>query len=124
VVVLLKTRGEIMEQQNLKWLGFICGIILVLTILYSSTKGDMSGIQYKEIIFIISLIIIPAVLASIFSLFEKFNWLYVFGTIYFILGILLLSDSIISQKIGILFVILPSLTLFFIPVINKAIYKK
>ncbi|MDZ7672812.1 MAG: hypothetical protein U5K53_08300 [Halanaerobiales bacterium] len=63
----------------------------------------------------------PSLIASIVSLKRKFKWLYFLGGIYFIFGLGVIMDKTIGIEfiIAILFLILPSLMLIFIPIINK-----
>ncbi|MFO7815250.1 MAG: hypothetical protein R6V14_05910 [Halanaerobiales bacterium] len=115
-----------MKQKSLKWLGFISSILITITMIYTFLL-DAKNISDNEMGFFLIvafLLTLPAILSSIASLFEKFNWLYLFGINYFTMGMIFLiwiEGSFIY--IAFLFIILPSITLFLIPIIDKTIFK-
>lgn len=114
-----------MKPKNLKWLGFISGLIITIAMIYTFFL-DAKNISDNEMGFFLIvafLLTLPAVLSSVASLFKKFNWLYLFGINYFTMGMIFLiwiEGSFIY--IAILFIILPSIVLFFIPIIDKVLF--
>jgi len=114
-----------MKQKNLKWLGFISGLIITIAMIYNFLI-DAKNISDHEMGFLLIVtffLTLPAILSSVASLFKKINWLYLFEIKYFTMGMMFLiwiEGSFIY--IAILFIILPSIVLFFIPIIDKAIF--
>lgn len=112
-----------MKEKNLKWLGFIIGVVITVFLIYSITTTSVSRQYFLQM----AVMIAPAILASVVSLYEKYDWLYLFGGWYLAVGIYILTFPNIGTKESqtmLFFLILPSLILFFIPVIDKAVYKK
>lgn len=114
-----------MEQKNLKWLGFINGLIIALAMIYTFLI-DAKNISENEmgyLLIVAFLLTLPAILSSIVSLFKKYNWLYLFGINYFTVGmIFLIWGESPFIYIVILFIIFPSIVLFIIPIIDKTLF--
>jgi hypothetical protein len=124
-----------MNSNKLKWLGFVLGIIIFSFMLYYIQ--DVTDFRYYQnrmstkALWTMTLVGVgifgfPSLFASIFSLKRKFNWLYLFGGIYFIFGLGVIMDKTIGIEfiITTLFLVLPGLMLFFIPIIHKSIIEE
>lgn len=120
-----------MNQNKLKWIGFLMGLIIFAFMLFYMEKvvnfdyyfSQLSSLEvWSGLLIAVIIFVLPSIIGSILSLFKKFNWLYLIGGIYSIFGIGIIMDSTTGIKplIGILFLILPGLILFFIPIINKS----
>lgn len=124
-----------MNSKKLRWLGFLLGIIIFSFMLYYIQ--DVTDFRYYQsrmsskalwtmTIVGVGIFGFPSLLASKLSLENKFKWLYLYGGGYFIFGLGVVMDKTIGIEfiIAILFLIIPSLLLFFIPIINKSIIKE
>ena len=121
-----------MNSNNLKWLGFFLGIIIFSFMLYYIQ--DITDFSYYQrrmstkalwtmTLVGVGIFCFPSLLASILSLKKKFNWLYLLGGIYFIFGLGVIMDKTIGIEfiVTILFLVIPSLLLFFIPIIHRSV---
>jgi|GEM_PF-1814800 hypothetical protein len=124
-----------MNSNKLKWIGFILGIIIFSFMLYYIQ--DVTDFRYYQsrmstkalwtmTIVGIGIFGFPSLIASILSLKRKFKWLYLFGGIYFTFGLGVIMDKTIGIEFikATLFLVLPGLMLFFIPIIHKSILEE
>ncbi len=120
-----------MKKENLKWAGFIAGIVIFLSIALFLIEELVNSytnyvIKHELSLFILcyAIFLVPSLISSLLSLYKKFWWLVFFGIIYTFLGItyeMLIKQPEIMESISILGMILGGLILFLIPFVNKII---
>lgn len=120
-----------MKINSLRWLGFISCIIIIMfmIVLIPIEISHDTSTPYTDAMWFSVMAILPALIASLFSLFKKYWALLFFGLWYLFGGFLLVIEFYLIEQslviiLGIIFLIIPALSLFFIPFVNKALSKE
>lgn len=104
----------------LRWVSFLAGVSILLLFLLNVKGFTGSKIEKFDILFFLLGGILPAIITSLLSLFQKFWWLLPFSVWFGLLGTLGKHHRQDYSEV----LIVSSLILFFAPFINMALCRK
>jgi hypothetical protein len=107
--------GLIMEKYDwLRWVSFVAGVSILFFFLVNAKELLGSKVERFNILLFLLLLILPAIITALLSLFKKFWWLLPFSVWFGCVGTTAKYDEIEYSEI----LIALALVLLFVPFIN------
>jgi len=106
-----------MKNDWLRWVSFVAGFSILFFFLVNVKELLGSKIERSDIWFFLLAVILPAIIASLLSLFKKFWWLLPFSVWFGLIGTWGKYYQTAYSEI----LIVSALVLFFVPFINMVL---